>query len=406
MSFSSVWAEDIEKESLDLFIEQALGNSPKIQAAYNNWKAAEYNIKQVSGLPDPVLHYTYFGENIQTRVGPQERKYGISQKIPFPGKLNLKRKAESEYAKMRKEEYESLKREVIKNIKFIYYDIFWVDKIIQITKEEKIILENLEQVIKAKYESNLTPQQDVIKVQVELSRLIEKLFILEQNRKSLAAKMNSVLNRAVDTEIEKITSIEEPEDLKYELSKLREIAKESQQDLLVASLDIERAKYKKSLARLNYTPDLTVGFDYIQIGSGSTTMSNDGQDAWTGTVSINVPLWFDKSNADLRSKNAALKASRNNYKDIENKIIYEIEDVYFKIMSYKSIISLYKTALIPQTEQAFEVAEIGYETGTVDFLNLLDSERILLQTKLAYYKGIVDYQKSISYLERIIGKDL
>ena len=67
---------------------------------------------------------------------------------------------------------------------------------------------------------------------------------------------------------------------------------------------------------------------------------------------------------------------------------------------------LYKTALIPQTEQAFEATKIGYETGRVDFLNLLDSERILLQTRLAYYKAIADYQKSIAFLERITGKEL
>ena len=77
-----------------------------------------------------------------------------------------------------------------------------------------------------------------------------------------------------------------------------------------------------------------------------------------------------------------------------------------KITTYQDVISLYKTALIPQTEQSFQSAKTAYETGRIDFLNWLDAERVLLQTRLAYYKAIVDYQKSIAYLERVVGRDL
>jgi outer membrane protein TolC len=400
-----VYSQQFQVETLDSLIDEALKNNPQIQSAYNNWKAAEYKIKYVSGLPDPMASYVHFGQNIETKVGPQESKYGISQKIPFPGKLNLKAKAQTKQANILKEKYEAVKRKIIKNIKFVYYDIFWIDKAIQITKEEKGILEHLEKVAQRKYESNLVSQQDVIKAQVELSRLIDKLFVLTQNRKSLEAKMNSLLNRTKGTEFGRTVEVEAVE-FKYNLSQLYRIAQEKAQDLIAASLDMERAKYEKSLAKLDYFPDFTFGFDYIQIGNGHTPTANDGQDAWMGKVAINLPIWFDRLNAQLREKKAALEASKKNYQNIENDIAYEIQDLYFKINTYADIVLLYKTALIPQTQQAFEAAKTGYETGEVDFLNWLDSERIMLQTKLAYYKAIVDYLKSIAYLERIVGIDL
>ena len=405
IALGNVYAQDIRSETLDSLIDEASKNNPQIQAAYNNWKAAEFKIKRVSSLPDPMASYSYFGENVETRVGPQEQKYGASQKIPFPGKLNLKAKAQDKRAAIIKEKYEATKREVIKNLKFVYYDIFWVDKAIQITEEEKGILEHLEKVAQRKYESNLTPQQDVIKAQVELSKLIDKLFILRQNRKSLAAKMNSLLNRPKSTGFGQTVNIEAIE-FEYEMSQLFKIAKDQAQDLTAASLDVERAKYEKSLAKLDYFPDFTFGLDYIQVGSGSTAMSNDGQNAWMGMVAINIPIWFDKLGAQLKEKKAALEASKKNYENVENSIDYEVQDLYFKIDTYAEIVSLYRTALIPQTEQAFEAAKTGYETGKVDFLNWLDSERILLQTRLAHYKAIVDYLKSIAYLERVVGKDL
>jgi outer membrane protein TolC len=217
------WPESNDSVNLDLLIDEALRNNPRIQAAYNNWKAAEYKIEQVKALQDPMANYAYFGKNIETRVGPQEHKYGISQKIPFPGKLKNRAKAQSKHAAMLKEKYEATKREVIKDIKFVYYDIFWVDKAIQINEEEKAILESLEKVAQRKYESNLAPQQDVLKVQVELSKLIDKLFLLSQNRKSLVAKINSILNRPKGTELTAVSEVE-LQMFNYNLDELHNLA--------------------------------------------------------------------------------------------------------------------------------------------------------------------------------------
>ena len=399
------FAQGESTESIEELIQEALQNNPHIQVALNEWEAAEYKIRSVKGLPDPMVKYGHFGESVETRVGPQENVFGASQKIPFPGKLGLKGKSQGKHAEMLKEKYEAAKREIIKSVKFVYYDIFWVDKAIQVTEGEKTILESLEKVAQRKYESNLTPQADVIKAQVELSRLIDKLLLLRQNRKSLVAKLNSILNRSQNSKLGSVTDAE-PSSFEYEISQLQEIAKGSRQELIAANLDIERAKYEKSLARMDYLPDFTFGFDYIQVGSGETTMPNDGQDAWMGSVAVNIPIWFDKLNAQTKEKKALLEAARKNYDNVGNNVSYEVEDLYFKILTYRDIISLYKTALIPQSEQAFDAAKTGYETGKVDFLNWLDAERILLQTRLAYYKAIADYQKSIAYLERVVGRDL
>ncbi len=405
LSIQSIYSQDASTISLESLIEEALTNNPEIQAAYNGWKAAEYKVKYVKGLPDPTARYTYFGKNVETKVGPQEHKYGVSQKVPFPGKLHLKAKAQSKHAETLEQKYEATKREVIKNIKFVYYDIFWVDRAIDITEEEKNILDNLEKVSQRKFQTLQSPQQDVIKAQVEISKLIDKLFMLKQHGRSLTAKMNALLNRPKATSFDKIRSIELDE-FDYSLDGLHELASTNRQELLAADLDIERAKYQRSLAGLNFLPDFSFGFDYIQVGDSHTEMENDGQDAWMTTFAVHVPIWLDKQFAQLREKQSALRASKKSYENVRNNVTYEVEDIYYKIITYKDIVSLYKTALLPQTEQAFEAARTAYEVGKVDFLNWLDSERALLQTRLAYYKAMVDYEKSIAYLERVVGTNL
>lgn len=402
---TNVLAQSAEEVSLDALIEEAAANNPGIQQAYQKWQAAEYKVKSVKSLPDPMASYGYFGENVETRVGPQQQKYGVSQKIPFPGKLSLQGKAQAKHAQMLKEQYEAAKSEIIKNVKFVYYDLFWVDKAIQVTEEEKKILENLEQVARRKYESNLTSQQDVIKAQVELTKLTDKLYLLNQNRKSLTAKMNSILNRDSNTNIPGILDVAFS-DFVFSLESLIETAKESRQELKMLQLAVERADYEKSLAKMSYLPDFTFGVDYIEVGGGTTTHPEDGKDAWVAMASVNLPLWFNKNASQVKEKKAELAAAEHNSFNMENTIVYEVEDVYFKISAYKDILSLYKTSLIPQSDQAFDAARLAYESGQVDFLNWLDAERNLLQTRLAYYKSMTDYLKSIAYLERVVGKPL
>lgn len=391
--------------SLDAFIEEAKANNPRIQEAYNQWKVAEYKIKRVKSLDDPMASYGYFGEAVQTRVGPQDQKYGFSQKIPFPGKRRLKGKAQTKEAESLKQKYEATKNEVIKEVKFVYYDLFWVDRAIDINEEEKSILERLEKVAQRKYESNLTSQQDVIKMQVELSKIIKKIFLLRQNRKSLVAKMNSLLNRSFEAEVTKIREVAH-QDFDYELEDILDKSNQSRQELLAANLSVDQAKFEKSLAKMAYLPDFTFGAEYVDIGGGTTTSIDDGQDAWMGKVSINVPIWFGKLNAQVKEKEAQLEAAKKKKNDIENHVSFEAQDIYSKINAYKDIVLLYETALLPQAEQAFDVSQAGFEAGSVSFIDWLDTERTYLQTRLAYYKSITDYHKSIAYLERVVGQKL
>ncbi|MCA9398915.1 MAG: TolC family protein [Candidatus Omnitrophica bacterium] len=391
--------------SLDDLIKEAENNNPKIQQAFHTWKAAEYKIKSVKSLPDPMATYGYFGEEVQTRVGPQEQKFGASQKIPFPGKLGLKGKAQAKQAQMLQQQYEAVKNEVIKDVKFVFYDLYWVDKAIEVNEEEKEILEKLENVAQRKYESNLVPQQAVIKAQVELSKIIEKLFLLKQNRQTLTVKMNSLLNRPMSQEMAKISQISNQE-FDYTLEDIVKRTNHSRQEMVSANLAVEKAEYEKSLARMNYLPDFTLGAEYIEIGGGTTTQANDGEDAWIGMVSVNVPIWFGKLKSEVEEKKAELAAAQENQKNVANQVSFEAQDFYFKITTYKDIVLLYETALVPQAEQAFDSTQISFETGTVSFLDWLDTERTYLQTRLAYYKAITDYNKSIAFLERVIGGSL
>ena len=116
VTLESGYSVESEDNRLDSLIDEALHNNPRIKADYENYLAKVERAKRITAWPNPKFSYAYFGESIETKVGPQKGKYGVSQTVPFPGKLTLKGLAVKKEADILKEKFESAQRELIKNV--------------------------------------------------------------------------------------------------------------------------------------------------------------------------------------------------------------------------------------------------------------------------------------------------
>jgi outer membrane protein TolC len=146
--------------------------------------------------------------------------------------------------------------------------------------------------------------------------------------------------------------------------------------------------------------------DYIDIGAGATNNPKDGRNSWMASVGINIPIWRKKLRASVAEAVTKLKASQDRYDNIENVTLSQVNEFFFEVKTAQEQVELYRYSLLPQAEQTFKASEIGYLTGKVDFLNLLDAERMVLLIRIGYFKTIADLGKSLAQLERVVGKDL
>lgn len=396
------YAQNADVVILDQLIKEAVENNPEIKAMHDAFRATEQRIKQASSLKDPMLSAGYFVENPETRVGPQVGKYGIAQKFPFFGKLSLKGKMAAKDRDIAYEKYESVVHEVIKNLKHSYYDLYWIRKSIAITEEIKDLLDELEKVAESKYSTGIASQQDVLKAQVEISKLMAKLYTLAERQVTLQEKINTLLNRPVETRIGEIKDIRLTK-FPYTLENLLSLSNEHRQELKAAAHNIDKQIKNVALKKKDYYPDFTLGVDFIDVGSGKTPAFNDGQDAWMAKVAVNVPIWYGRIHAGVNEAKYKLNASENVYQNVKNNVAFQIKDSYFQLKTAEDLITLYKDALIPQAEESLKASLSGYETGKTDFLNLIDSERVLLNFKIAHYRAVADYEKSVANLERSVG---
>jgi len=386
-------------------IQQAIERNPAIIAAKKKWQSGREIIAARGALPDPHVSYTYFVDSVETRVGPQENIYGVKQKLPFFGKRELKAAVAAKEAEALKASYEAVKQEVIRQVKRAFYKLFYISTIIDITNNEKEILKGFEQIAAVKYKTGKGSQQNILKVQVEISRLQEKLIALAGLKQTAEARLNTLLDRPPDTPLEKPVT-PEFRDFFFIKQQLFRIARENRPELKRGDAWVEKSHRALSLAKKDYYPDLTVGANYIEVGEGPLKVSDNGKDAFNVMFSVNVPIWRKKLSAQVSSASEMIKARKNEYQNLLNQTLFEIEDNLFKIQTARETFHLYRNVLIPQAEQSLKSAEAGYITGLVSFLDLLDAERVLLKIQFGYWQAYTDYLKRIADMERSVGTEL
>jgi outer membrane protein, heavy metal efflux system len=391
-------------------IDEALRMNPELQSANLRWDASAEKVLQEKALDDPVLGFTYFGEQDQTRVGEKQASVMASQKIPFYGKLRLKGEVAKSEAKVFGERYRTLEREVIAKAKSAFYELFWVHKSINIDEENKGLLQRFVKIAEVKYATAKATQQDVLKAQVELSRIVNELITLEQLKETAIARINTLLNRHPDAPLGTPEEIDTTE-LSVSLEDLYEKAKEISPELSILKYRIERDKAAYELAKKQYYPDFTFALNYTFINDlPSSVMSSpidESRDSYTGTLSMNIPIFQKrKYDAGVREADAMLKSSEKAYKNMENMTLFGVKDYHFKVQTAERLVKLYRDSIIPQAEQSLKAAEIGYQSGQVDFLNLIDSQRVLLDFNLAFYRAVADFGINIAELERVVGVEL
>ncbi len=398
-SLASIAQELPATIKLQNLVEEASARNPDLLAARLRWEASRELIPQARSLDDPELSITQWRIPSDFNLGQQgETWYGLSQTFPFPGKRSLKGEVAVEEARMADQNYQAKVREVTANVKAAYYQLFLVHKAIELHLEHQTLLEEFARIADERYAVGLVSQQDSLKAQVELSKLHNSLLILEQEKASAEAALNTLLNRPPDT------ALSRPEEIEYQeltktLEELQGIALGKRPELHAAEIAIQRSEKARALAKKNYLPDLMMEVMYWDV--------HDGPNKWEVVTKINLP-WIFKAKYDAKVRQAAAEEqlARSEYQGMRNQTLFELKDLFVKVKTSEQLIQMYQSGVLPQAEQSVEAARIGYQSGKVDFLNLIDSERTLRDFQVEYYTALAGFKQRIAELERAVGVEL
>ena len=397
-----------QESHLDLnsLIKEALANNPGLKVMQSQWQAAKLKIPQSSALPDPMAGYTVMGPMLETPLGPQEDMYEFEQTIPFPGKLFEKRKIAGAQAQTAEANFDKAKRDLILKVSETYYDLYALEENLETLEKVQGLLFGFARTAESAYAGMKASQNDVNKAHIEAAEVKQRSLLLHQQRQSLLFMLGALINREVKEEDLRPFPIFRAPNQPLELIKLIRQAHQHRPEINEAVSSVEAAQHAQSLAKYENAPDISIGFQYFGIGSGSTSDPNDGRDAWMIPIKFTIPLWQNRIVPAVQEAKENLNASNARLEDIENLSGYEVKNAFYKFTTSKEIVDLYEKVLLPQSELALRSETAGYESGNTDFLALVESERLYLNTKIAYHQALADSLKNFAVLERIVGLDL
>jgi outer membrane protein TolC len=392
--------DSVQRDRLMLpeLIQGVLARNPELVAARKQWEAATNRITQARSLDDPIL-------SIQLWNVPQPFKatqadntiFGLSQNLPFPGKLGLKGEVASRSADMTEQAVYAKERELVARLKQAYYDLFLMQKTIQIHHEQVELLRQFFEIANTKFRAGKGSQADVLKAQVELSLLQQQLPVLEQRRKTAGAMLNTLLDRDPSLPL---GLAQEPSPLPIDqpLDDLHRLALNDRPELKAAELDIQRSEQSRALAQRQYYPDFNVAFQRFQ-----NYQANDGFGAY---VAMSIPFAFwtkPKYDAGVQEAAAAVSVAQAQQHTLENLTRFQVDDLLAKLRATDQVATLYQTTILPQAEQSLESARVGYRVGKGSFLDLIDAQRTWRGFQQEYFKAIVDRQHRLAELEQVVG---
>ena len=406
LGFAAGYSQDTA--NLDDLINEALNNNPHLKSFYNKSQADLTKIPQAGSLPDPVLSLNIMNLPVNSYDFDQEpmtgKQIALMQKFPFPGKLGLKENIYSENAEISKQNYSELKNQVKNEVKNNYFDLFFVDTAIKTTEKNQTLVQEFVKIAETKYSVGKGLQQDVLKAQVELSKMTDKLIQLQQKREVLEARINTLLNRPVES---KLSNAKEPSffNLNFDFSVLKQMAIENRPLIHAWQAMKRQSDEKLNLARKDYWPDFSISVAYTQRDALQNGMP--GYDFLSGGISLNLPIYFSsKQSKKVEETQYGKKMNEENYTNVVNQVLFALDNKLSESAKNAKLVDLFKTGIIPQASQSLESAMTGYQTDKVDFLTLINNQMTLFNYELDYYRVLSDYNKNIADLEFIVGVDL
>ncbi len=402
-SFATAQEQALPAANSRLKLEEVLSEvrakNPDLKAAAAVSSAAKSRIKQAYLLKDPVIEfermYTPSGKSVFNDAA--ERNIAISQEIDNPYKLLLRKNLAKDEHALYSNLYTAKERELTAKAKAIFYEYYMADKEENIYNETVDILRGFSKIAETKYSVGKASQSDAIKAQVELSRMLNMLVTVKQEKETAAAMLNALMDR--DT----LAPLPEPEELEpsqpgADYEKLRAAALASNPGLKSYSIKVSQSERRLSLSKAEYLPDFMLLYRKRDMPGDMIRKTYDV------SLGLTIPLWFSKQKAMVREAGADEEMARAEYKAARNELASDLREADIKARSSMRLVDLYRGSVIPQAEEALKIAQSGYQADKTDFMDLLDAQRTLLDFRMDYYRYIVDCHTWQARVEQLTGE--
>ncbi len=402
----SALARDVETGpplNLAKLVQDATERNPEILAARRAVDAKRARIPQAGAWADPTVSIGYGGNAVPPftvmRADPSSnRQVMAEQMIPYPGKTHLRTEIASRDADAETLAYEAVERRVATEVKQVYFDLAYIDRSLAVLQKDRDALEGFEKVTEIRYSVGKAAQQDVLRAQLEITRLSQRATLLTQQRHTLEAQLNSLRDVPIDSPVS-VTPVLQPSTFAYTQDQLQEAAQANYPVLKQRKVMVNEGRLSVDLARKEERPDFSVGYIYMQ--------RDALPDMYGITLTTSLPIFRHRKQDMAISEAAAnLESARQMQASELTALRYQVQQDFLDVQATEQLLKLYSQGIAPQSSLTLESSITSYETGGVDFLNVISNLQAVIDAEFDYHMQVTNHEKALARLEEVTGLNL
>ena len=379
--------------ALQALVAEALERNPDLLAAQEGLNAARERVAQASALPDPMLSVGYTNDGWAPSLGRQEMTtlaLMASQDLPYPGKRGLKADMASRETGQVEQQVERVRLRIAADVKRAYYGLLLARQLQAITREQRDLWHEIEGVVRARYAVGQGAQQDVLRIQVEITRVEQSAAEQMAEAEIRLAELNRLLARPPDAPLDASASLT-VEPLALPLTETVERARQVSPELASARLAVERGRLATALAQKEYKPDFSVQASYVNRG-GLDPM-------WQAGVGITLPVQRRRRAAAVAEAGALTRTTERFAESVNLQLRYRTQERFTRLKSTEKIADLYLKGIVPQDRMSVEAAIANYQSARVPFIAVLEALQTLYADRATLLRLGADHARLLASLD-------
>jgi len=384
-------------------IQEAEQKNPQIAASFHAWQASRNVPKQVSALPETQLSVQQFSVGSPRPFAGYSNSdfayigFGASQDIPYPGKRQLRAHVAEHEADSMEAQTDSTRRTVVGNLKMVYFRLAYIQQTLGVLQRSDSLLTQVQEAAEARYRVGQGNQQDVLKAQLQHTKILQEIAHHHQEEGLLEAQIKQVLGRpqeSVDIVVETLTV----HGLRYTAAELLQRAREQNPDVQSKQASVRQQDTQVELAHKNFRPDFNVQYNYERTAS-------QFRDYYMATFGIRLPN-RGRQKAELAEAQENQERARQELDAESQRVLSEVQQQYVRAKTSEERLKIYSDGLVPQSEATFQSALSAYQSIRQDFESLLSGFLDVLNLDLEYRSELVEHESALAELERLTGVDV
>jgi outer membrane protein TolC len=388
-------------QKLEDYFKIAAENNPGLKSVYKEYEAALQKVPQVRTLPDPVLSSGYFISSVETRLGPQQAKFSLTQMFPWFGMLKAQGDAAALMAEAKFQGFIDARNKLHYQVAYAYYQLYELKDWIRIEVENIRILDSYKTIANQKFKNGTGTMVDVLRVDIMLKDAQTNLDILKQKEKPLVTSFNKLLNRP-ENEIVQISDSLKTEILSDNFRKDSLFA--SNPKLRALDIKIEAGKTSELAAHKQGLPKIGVGLDYVIVGEHTDlSMPGNGRDVLMPMVSVSIPIFRKKYIAYVKEAQLMQESYSLQKEDVANTLISEYELAWYQVQQQFQLLSLYEQQF-QTSQQSLNLLFASYGNSGKEFEEVLRMQQQLLKYRKMNATALTQYNIAVEKINYLTSK--